>query len=125
MANGPNDTLHYLWDFVDKPSVLMALSPTSTSLHIKWDDYLAKKPGSVVFKGEVTYTFGVIINKVILQSSASLLLHCLRAASGLAVDDARSNVSFRLTPADYGAWERCGKLTRRNARMISLSDLEQ
>jgi len=108
MANGPNnDTLHYLWDFVDKPSVLMALSPTSTSLRINWPDYLAKRPGSVVFTGEVAYTFGVIINKVILRISVSLLLHCLRAASGLAVDG-RSNVSFRLTPADYGAWEDVG-----------------
>lgn len=68
MANGPrNDTLHYLWDFVDKPSVLMALSPTSTTLHVNWDDYLAGKPGSVVFVGEVTYSFGVIMNQVILR----------------------------------------------------------
>ncbi|EZA48305.1 hypothetical protein DMN91_008232 [Ooceraea biroi] len=66
MANGPhNDTLHYLWDFIDKPSVLMAHSPTSTSLYINWDDYLAGRPGSVFFMGEVTYTFGVIINKII------------------------------------------------------------
>lgn len=73
MANGPsNDTLHYLWDFMDKPSVLIALSPTTTTLHINWNDYLAGRPGSVLFTGEVTYTFGVIINKVILSPERSL-----------------------------------------------------
>lgn len=65
-ADGPNDTLHYLWDFVGKPSVLLALTPSSAWLNISnWENYLARKKKSLYFTdGEVLYSFGVIINKV-------------------------------------------------------------
>ncbi|XP_026669452.1 glycosylated lysosomal membrane protein A-like [Ceratina calcarata] len=64
-ADGPNDTLHYLWDFDGNPSVLLALTSTSAYLNISWDDYLAKKRNSVTFTEEPAYTFGVVLNKII------------------------------------------------------------
>ncbi|XP_029662447.1 glycosylated lysosomal membrane protein B-like [Formica exsecta] len=64
-ADGPNDTLHYLWDFIGTPSVLLALTPPSTSLNISWEDYLARRENSLHFSEAPTYSFGVIINKII------------------------------------------------------------
>lgn len=65
-ADGSNDTLHYLWDFIGYPSVLLALTPPSTSLNISWEDYLARRENSVRFSEKPKYSFGMIINKVIL-----------------------------------------------------------
>ncbi|XP_018363375.1 PREDICTED: glycosylated lysosomal membrane protein A-like [Trachymyrmex cornetzi] len=64
-ADGPNDTLHYLWDFIGTPSVLLAVTPPSAYLNITWDDYLARRENSVVFSEKPSYSFGVIINKII------------------------------------------------------------
>ncbi|XP_011689751.1 PREDICTED: glycosylated lysosomal membrane protein-like [Wasmannia auropunctata] len=64
-ADGPNDTLHYVWDFVGVPSVLLAVTPPSAWLNISWDDYLARRENSLTFSEKPTYTFGVIINKII------------------------------------------------------------
>lgn len=63
-ADGPNDTLHYLWDFVGKPSVLLAVTSPSVYLNISWRDYLAGREHSVVFSEPPAYTFGIIIDKV-------------------------------------------------------------
>ncbi|XP_071554636.1 glycosylated lysosomal membrane protein [Temnothorax nylanderi] len=64
-ADGPNDTLHYLWDFVGTPSVLLALTPPSAWLNITWDDYLARRENSLSFSEKPAYSFGIIINKII------------------------------------------------------------
>ncbi|XP_071645589.1 glycosylated lysosomal membrane protein [Temnothorax longispinosus] len=64
-ADGPNDTLHYLWDFVGTPSVLLALTPPSAWLNITWDDYLARRGNSLSFSEKPAYSFGIIINKII------------------------------------------------------------
>ncbi|XP_012540573.1 glycosylated lysosomal membrane protein A [Monomorium pharaonis] len=64
-ADGPNDTLHYLWDFIGTPSVLLAVTAPSAWLNITWDDYLARRPNSLTFSEKPAYSFGVIINKII------------------------------------------------------------
>ncbi|XP_077280985.1 glycosylated lysosomal membrane protein A [Temnothorax americanus] len=64
-ADGPNDTLHYLWDFVGTPSVLLALTPPSAWLNVTWDDYLARRGNSLSFSEKPAYSFGIIINKII------------------------------------------------------------
>ncbi|CAK9824039.1 Glycosylated lysosomal membrane protein [Anthophora retusa] len=64
-ADGPNDTLHYLWDFDGNPSVLLALTSTSAFLNISWEDFLTKGKDSIIFTEEPVYTFGVILNKII------------------------------------------------------------
>lgn len=64
-ADGANDTLHYLWDFaVGRPSVLLALTPSSAWLNITWPDYLDGRNNSVYFSEPAVYTFGMIVNKV-------------------------------------------------------------
>ncbi|XP_043589291.1 glycosylated lysosomal membrane protein-like isoform X1 [Bombus pyrosoma] len=64
-ADGPNDTLHYLWDFDGNPSVLLALTSRSATMNISWKDFLLKRKDSVTFTEEPIYTFGVVFNKII------------------------------------------------------------
>lgn len=63
-ANGPNDTLHYLWDFIGNPSVLLAVTSTTAKLNINWDDYLVRKINSINFTEQPIYTFGLLVEKV-------------------------------------------------------------
>ncbi|XP_074105584.1 glycosylated lysosomal membrane protein [Cotesia typhae] len=64
-AEGPNDTLHYLWDFVGNPSVLLAVTSPAAKLNIEWDKYLTRQPKSINFTEEPIYTFGLVIQKII------------------------------------------------------------
>ncbi|XP_076621100.1 glycosylated lysosomal membrane protein isoform X2 [Colletes latitarsis] len=64
-ADGPNDTLHYLWDFGGNPSILLALTPPSASINITWEDFIEKKKNSILFSEKPIYTFGIVINKII------------------------------------------------------------
>ncbi|XP_063991404.1 glycosylated lysosomal membrane protein-like [Diachasmimorpha longicaudata] len=64
-AEGPTDTLHYLWDFVQRPAILLAITSNSAKLNVSWDDYLINVPKSIRFTEEPEYTFGVSIEKVL------------------------------------------------------------
>ncbi|XP_076682498.1 glycosylated lysosomal membrane protein isoform X2 [Andrena cerasifolii] len=64
-ADGPNDTLHYLWDFRGNPSLLLALTSPSASLKIIWADFLERRNNSITFSEAPAYTFGVALNKII------------------------------------------------------------
>ncbi|KAK0182740.1 hypothetical protein PV327_000842 [Microctonus hyperodae] len=64
-ADGSNDTLHYLWDFIGNPSLLLAVTSPSTELKIDWESYLSHQPNSIRFTELPTYTFGLIIGKII------------------------------------------------------------
>ncbi|XP_034184401.2 glycosylated lysosomal membrane protein [Osmia lignaria lignaria] len=70
-ADGPNDTLHYLWDFDGNPSVLLALTSPTGFLNISWDDFLMNKKNSVTFTEKPIYSFGVVINKIIEFNDAN------------------------------------------------------
>lgn len=70
-ADGPNDTLHYLWNFVGKPTVLLALTAPTAWLNVDWQNYLAGKKNSLNFTEEPIYSFGVIINKVNSEHSST------------------------------------------------------
>lgn len=61
-ANGPSDTLHYLWDLSKKPSLLLALTPLSTNLSIDWERY--GNSCALSFSEKPSYIFGVIINTI-------------------------------------------------------------
>ncbi|XP_014608593.1 PREDICTED: glycosylated lysosomal membrane protein B-like [Polistes canadensis] len=64
-ADGLNNTLHYIWDFGGKPSILMALTSLPTTLNITCEDFALKKNHSIVFSDNPIYTIGIVINKII------------------------------------------------------------
>jgi len=63
-AIGQNDSLHYLWDFGGKPSVLISRTLPNTKLKINWEDFRDNKKKSVSFTSEPLYTFITVFNKV-------------------------------------------------------------
>ena len=65
-AEGPSDTLHYLWDLTGHPAVLLAVTSPSAKIHINWSPYLLHLPQSVNFTEKPQYTFGLEIQKVSL-----------------------------------------------------------
>jgi hypothetical protein len=62
-AEGPNDTLHYLWDFTQKPSIFVAATPVKSRLIISWPQFKLNNK-SVTFSEEPIYSFGIVLDKV-------------------------------------------------------------
>lgn len=63
-AEGPCDTLHYLWDFTQKPSILVAATPVKSNLSISWDQFKGENNKSVTFTEDPVYSFGIVLDKV-------------------------------------------------------------
>ena len=73
-ADGSNDTLNYLWDFIDNPSVLVALTSSSSKVDVIWseiDPWPSTKnitnfcrPEYIFFSDDPIFTFGISIQKV-------------------------------------------------------------
>lgn len=63
-ATGPNDTLHYLWDFTENPTMFIARTSHTAKLNVNWHKYLNGSQNSVNFTEKPFYTFGVAIEKV-------------------------------------------------------------
>ena len=61
-ADGPNDTLHYVWCFHNKPTILLALTPHSANLSVTWAD--DDKIRSIEFTNEPYYSFVVLVNQI-------------------------------------------------------------
>lgn len=64
-AEGAEDTLHHVWDFTNKPSVMLAVTPPNTSLLISWDDFLKGDAGSIKFSSQPSYTFSFVFDQII------------------------------------------------------------
>ncbi|OXU26891.1 hypothetical protein TSAR_015188 [Trichomalopsis sarcophagae] len=64
-AVGPNDTLHYLWDFTENPTILIAVTSHTAKLQIDWKKYLSRTPNSLDFTEKPLYTFGVAIERIL------------------------------------------------------------
>lgn len=63
-AEGLNDTLHYLWDFTQKPSIFMAATSVKSQLNISWDHFKGNNSKSITFSEEPIYSFGIVLDKV-------------------------------------------------------------
>lgn len=63
-AESAVDTVHYVWDFTGKPTILVALTGKNATLDIHWDNFFAGKPQSVRFSEHPKYTFMTIINRI-------------------------------------------------------------
>jgi len=64
-AEGENDTLHHVWDFTGKPTLLLALTDKNANLTIQWSPFLFGAQGSVKFDPKPKYVYGVVIDKMI------------------------------------------------------------
>ncbi|XP_046626002.1 glycosylated lysosomal membrane protein-like [Neodiprion virginianus] len=58
------DSLHYVWDFSGKPSVLLAVTIPSAQLEVDWKKFLWGKEESLKFTEAPSYTFGITVLKI-------------------------------------------------------------
>lgn len=73
-ANGPNDTIHYVWGFIGRPTILLAVTDVKTSLNVNWHNLLFGQPeNSIQFDSKPFYTFGIAFNRVSLYPVLSIL----------------------------------------------------
>jgi hypothetical protein len=63
-AEGLFDTLHYLWDFTQKPSILVVATPITSDLSISWGQFKGENNKSVTFSEDPVYSFGIVLDKV-------------------------------------------------------------
>ena len=63
-ADGPNDTLHHIWDFTKNPIIILALSPLNTELLINWTSFKNYEEGAIKFSAPLLYTFSFMLDKV-------------------------------------------------------------
>ncbi|XP_058823640.1 glycosylated lysosomal membrane protein-like [Topomyia yanbarensis] len=65
-AESPTDTIHYLWDFTQKPTILVALTEKNVTLNISWEHFRDRKSESVSFSKQPKYVFMTVINRIFL-----------------------------------------------------------
>jgi len=63
-AEGPSDILHYLWDFTQKPSILVAATPLKSNLSISWEKFKGENKTSIKFSQDPVYSFGIVLDKI-------------------------------------------------------------
>ncbi|KAJ8669732.1 hypothetical protein QAD02_000991 [Eretmocerus hayati] len=65
IAAGPNDTIHYIWDFTGNPTILIAVTSPSAKLKIDWKKFLSQTANSVNFTEKPSYSFGVTVERIL------------------------------------------------------------
>ena len=63
-ATGPNDVIHYLWDFTENPTIFVIVTSLKSKLKVNWADYLAKQSNSLNFTEEPIYSLGISMERV-------------------------------------------------------------
>lgn len=63
-AESDTDTIHYVWDFTSKPTILVALTSKHAQFQINWSQFMDVTPQSVQFSEVPQYTFLAIINRI-------------------------------------------------------------
>ncbi|XP_070500879.1 glycosylated lysosomal membrane protein B-like [Chironomus tepperi] len=64
-SNTGGNTLHYLFDLIGKPSVLIAKTPVNTSLNINWTQ-ISDNSNCVKFSNDPEYVVSTVIDKIVL-----------------------------------------------------------
>ncbi|XP_058129533.1 glycosylated lysosomal membrane protein-like [Anopheles ziemanni] len=69
-AESDTDTIHYVWDFTGKPTILVALTGKGAQFQVDWAALFDSKPGSVNFTESPRYTFMAVINRIFQYDDA-------------------------------------------------------
>lgn len=76
-AEGDDDTLHHLWDFTGKPSLMIALTESNATLTVQWQSFQVGAENAVTFNPAPKYVYGTAFDKV---DSLSKFVVCLKMA---------------------------------------------
>lgn len=63
-AEGDDDTLHHLWDFTGKPSLMIALTDSNATLTVQWQSFQVGAENAVTFNPAPKYVYGTAFDKV-------------------------------------------------------------
>ncbi|XP_055607118.1 glycosylated lysosomal membrane protein-like [Uranotaenia lowii] len=63
-AESAVDTIHYVWDFTGKPTIMVALTGKDAIMKIKWESFMNEDGQSVTFSEQPRYTFMTVINRI-------------------------------------------------------------
>lgn len=63
-ADGDNDTLHYVWDFTQQPTILIALCDKNTSVTFNWTTNTLVSLDKIEFSPKPIYTMSFVLTKV-------------------------------------------------------------
>lgn len=64
-AEGDDDTLHHLWDFTGKPSLMIALTESNATLTVQWQSFQVGSENAVTFNPAPKYVYGTAFDKVV------------------------------------------------------------
>uniref|UniRef100_A0A182QFW4 Lysosomal transcription factor n=1 Tax=Anopheles farauti TaxID=69004 RepID=A0A182QFW4_9DIPT len=70
-AESETDTIHYVWDFTGKPTILVALTSKRAEFHIDWAKLMESNAESVHFSEVPQYTFMAVINRIFQYDDAN------------------------------------------------------
>lgn len=77
-AEGPNDTLHYLWDFSRSPTLFLVLTGKNVKLNVNCEDFATGVEHSFNFTQIPKYEFSLIFHKVTVRKEWKLTRKMIR-----------------------------------------------
>lgn len=69
-ADGPSDSIHYIWDFMGPPTILIALTPLNSSVSIDWPSFIDDMTDAVQITPPPIYSASLVLTKVWLLAHA-------------------------------------------------------
>lgn len=64
IADGVNDSIHYIWDFTGPPSILIALTPLATRVTFNWTAFFNNDFPAIKFSKQPIYSASTVLTKV-------------------------------------------------------------
>lgn len=80
-ADGPNDTIHHIWDFTGRPSVLIARTALNATLAIDWPAFMRNESRSVRFEPAPLYSSCLVLTRLLAYNDATDVGHLLDNAT--------------------------------------------
>lgn len=65
-ADGPNDSIHHIWDFTGPPSILIALTEPNASVTIDWGSFMDDAIDAIQISPTPIYSAALVLTKVSL-----------------------------------------------------------
>lgn len=69
-AEASDNSLHYIWDFTGKPSLLLAKTDLDATLAINWTSFMLGEAYSVNFSSQPEFVFSAVVSKIFLFNDA-------------------------------------------------------
>lgn len=129
-AVGSNDTLHYVWCFRSKPTVLLALTSHASNLSVMWEQF-PSTANSISFEPKPIYSFGVSVNQLYefndvndtglldMNNSSESYIHTIDMPDTWEMKDIEQNLDFVRLVME-GSWKNNESFVKQGTIRIEL-----